>query len=258
MKPFIAIVLLVMSYTSHANNLDLNTDITQEPTLQELIGRHENDPLFLGHIRSSSIIYPIENGAEACTARGCLNGCTIGYGYNFGSKTTQDVWDHFREIDTEEHIIKVFINFAGKTGTEAFELCGSVNTKDRSFFSPIDAEEAMKLMQVMIREHQQYVTDAIREKFQEDADKYINQEMYILLIALDYQSRNIASNASKLFAAIKNHDFNGVIYEIKCNSGSQLAPELQRRRNIEAKFMAAAMNKLLNINHNPDTITCQK
>src|SRR5690606_19976393 len=52
----------------------------------------ENGPLYSGLESVATLHYPIESKAADCTSRGCTNGCTIGYGYNFGAHTREKVY----------------------------------------------------------------------------------------------------------------------------------------------------------------------
>jgi hypothetical protein len=216
-------------------------------TYEELrvIATWENGPLWRDVEGRSGLVYPVESDAAACTARGCLNGCTIGIGYNMGAHSYDQVLHAMLASGVDVARAKYFAHFAGKTGVDAVALCGKdVLTGHEPTLS---RTESLALLRLMVAHHKANVVARARA---EGMLNKLSSGQFAVLVALDYQNPVLSSEATYIWRALKAGDTARVVSIIKNASGSQITHALQARRNWEASYFKwASTRRALQISH---------
>ena len=209
----------------------VSTTIT--PQELELTARYEDLPLFLGKEQVSILHYPGNaSHAAACSARGCGNGCTIGFGYNIGPRKAAKVLTELTPIVGRAQA-EVFAQYAGLTGQAAFDVCHK-GVKDLPVMSRGDA---LRLLQYTMSGHKTQVLERIAS---EGLRGVLNPQQIAVLVALDYQNPQLSSRARMLWQHIHAGEFEQVAYNIQHRSGTKHLAALQTRRNKEAKLWRVA------------------
>lgn len=203
----------------------------------KLAAMYEDKPLFLKAKENSRLHYP--GGwahAKSCTARGCTNGCTIGFGYNLGARNAKEVRRDLVPVVGKERA-QVFASYAGKIGRESYRACGR-KSLDRSTLPTMTRKESWQLLAKSMEPHKKAVTRRIAK---EDLQDMLTEHQVAVLVALDFQNPRLASRAKMIWYHMKLGDFDQVAQEITQNSGSQILAALQPRRNAEAKIFLSAL-----------------
>ena len=204
-----------------------------------VIASWENGPLLRGTRTVDALQYPLEVNAQDCTDRGCENGCTIGYGYNFGAHTADEVRQDFSAAGLPEQLTQRFIRFAGATGVDAVALCGQ-NIANRDQLPTMTSAQSWELLRVMAAEHK---ANVVRRARAERLLPYFNSGQFAIMVALDYQNPVLSSEATYIWRQLRAGDTAAVLNNIRNHMGTRFAPGLQTRRNWEANYFAWATRR---------------
>lgn len=215
--------------------------ITDRVTDEELyvIASWENGPLLTGARTVDELQYPLEVNAQDCTDRGCENGCTIGYGYNFGAHTAVEIRRDFAAAGLPEQLTQRFIRFAGATGVDAVALCGQ-DIANRDQLPTMTNAQSWELLRVMAATHK---ANVVRRASEERLLSYFNSGQFAILVALDYQNPVLSSEATYIWQQLRAGDTTAVLNNIRNHMGTRFAPGLQTRRNWEANYFAWATRR---------------
>ena len=202
-----------------------------------IIAMFEDQPLFLGKNLFSRVHYPVEASARACSRRGnCPEGCTIGYGLNLAAHSRQKIMAKFAEAGISSAKAKAFATLSGVTGTRAVAMCGK-HSPHRHKYPTLSRAEAMDLLRVSAKE---YKANVVAKARQMGVLHKLNKSQLAILVSLDYNCPCISSRATHIWLQIKRGDIRAAVHNIRYGMGSQKEPALQRRRNWESGYFAAA------------------
>ena len=204
-----------------------------------VIAPWEDAALWYGEKDFSQIHYPIESGAAGCTQRGCLNGCTVGYGYNFGAHSALKIREDFKQAGISDEKAESFVPLAGVTGLDAVAMCGTKSPM-RENFPTLTQQEAQGLLRIMVLEHKLNVVKRARD---EGILALFGSGQFAIMVALDYQNTELSSEATDIWRQLKNGDMDAVLHNIHHHMGTRFAPALQQRRNWEADYFAWATSR---------------
>lgn len=218
------------------DTLDKQDYVVTEEELQ-LAAKYEDKPLFLQKTANSRLHYPGGwQHARECTARGCTNGCTIGFGYNLGARSAREAKRDLRPIVGAKRANE-FAAYAGKIGKAAYRACGR-KSLDKSTLPTMSRDESWQLLAKSMVPHKRAVMKRI---YDEKLQNSLSNHQVAVLVALDFQNPKLASRAKMIWHHMKRGEFNQVASEIKQNSGSQILSALQPRRDAEAKIFLSAL-----------------
>ena len=196
-----------------------------------VIASWENSPLLTDENAVSHLLYPVESKAADCSARGCTNGCTIGFGYNLGAHPADKVRADFAAAGIAPATAERFVPFAGKTGSDAVALCGSTATLPDDL--TLTHAQAWELLRIMTLEHKEKV---VRRARSEGLLHRLNAGQFAVLVALDYQNPVLCSEAHYLWLQLAAGDTRAVYRNIRYHMGVKFAPGLANRRRWEANY----------------------
>ena len=228
------VVVCLFSLSADARVPSANEVVTRYVTDEELyvLAVWENGPLFNGDRLHAIVHYPVESDAIACTERGCLNGCTIGYGYNMGAHNVGKVYADLLIVGVEPAKAKAMAEkYAEKTGVDAVAICGE-KTPEADLHT-ITREQSWELLRVMAKEHKQNV---VRRANREGVTHKLNSGQFAILVALDYQNPDLSSRANDVWRHIKNDRMRLITHEIRKRSGTYFTPALTPRRQWEGDY----------------------
>lgn len=234
----LALLALVFSCLAAAG-VPGNDPVTPDRVTDEelyVIAKWEDAALWRGDKNVSEIHYPIESGAAGCTQRGCLNGCTIGYGYNFGAHSPAKIRADFAEAGIPSKKTERFVPLSGVTGINAVAMCGR-NSPMRSRFPVLTQAESQALLRVMAWEHK---LNTVRRARREGLLPLFNSGQFAVMVALDYQNPELSSQARYIWHQLQRGDMEAVLDNIQNHMGTRFAPTLQARRDWEADYFAWA------------------
>lgn len=244
LKPYL-MAIMALCFTSLAlARIPGNAPVTPDKVTDEelyVIAKWEDAALWRGDKEFSEIHYPIENGAAGCTQRGCLNGCTIGYGYNFGAHSAAKIRADFKQAGIANKKTEKFVPLAGVTGLDAVVMCGS-QAPMRQRFPHLTQAESQRLLRIMVLEHKRNVVGRARR---ENTLKLFNSGQFSVMVALDYQNTGLSSEATYIWRQLKRGDMDAVLDNIRHHMGTRFAPTLQWRRDWEADYFAWATSRQL-------------
>jgi hypothetical protein len=208
--------------------------VTQEEL--ELAARFEDRPLFMGIQTHSVLHYPgSRDHAEGCSARGCGNGCTIGFGYNIGARSAKQVMTELKPILGRQKA-KELSFYAGKVGIEAYNACGPQFKKAN--LPQLSRADSWELLKFSMAPHKAQVMQRIHR---EGLTEELNIQQVAVLVALDFQNPRLSSRATTLWKHLHQGKVERVAYEIRNNSGTRFLRALQTRRNTEADLWLASL-----------------
>lgn len=206
--------------------------VTQEEL--ELAARFEDRPLFMGIQKASDMHYPGSKAhAESCSTRGCSNGCTIGFGYNLGARSSKQVMKELKPMLGRKKAAEL-AGYAGKVGIEAYNACGPYSGNK----TQLSRAESWELLKFSMMPHKAQVMQRIKREGMEDD---LNAQQVAVLVALDFQNPRLASRATKLWKHLHQGKLERVAFEIRNNSGTRFLRALQTRRNTEADLWMASL-----------------
>lgn len=240
-KAIVAILALFLSLSVFAlvpGNGPVDPDNVTDEELY-VIAKWEDGDLLKERKTVSRLHYPIESKAADCTSRGCLNGCTIGYGYNFGAHGAEKIRHDFALAGISLEKIERFIPLANLTGLDALAMCGSTAIAVANF-PTLTPEESWALLRVMAHEHKQ---NTVRRARTEGILHLFNSGQFAIMVALDYQNPVLSSEAKYIWMQLKAGDIPAVLQNIRFHMGTRFAPGLQWRRNWEASYFAWATSR---------------
>jgi len=223
-------------YAEDNDSLSASTHYKVTPEELELAARFEDRPLFMGIQQSSVMHYPGSRAhAESCSQRGCTNGCTIGFGYNIGARSSKQVVTELKPILGRKKA-KELSAYAGKVGIEAYNACGPQFKKDK--LPQLSRADSWELLKFSMAPHKAQVMQRIQR---EGLTKDLNEQQVAVLVALDFQNPRLASRATKLWKHLQQGKLERVAFEIRNNSGTRFLRALQTRRNTEADLWMASL-----------------
>lgn len=233
-------LLAIIGTAASASRVPGTTPVVTDSVTEEelyVTAVWENGPLYSGLEEVAKLHYPIESKAADCTRRGCTNGCTIGYGYNFGAHSRQKVYDDLTAAGIPGETARKFQRYAGVTGSAAVRMCG---VRHRTGNEPtLTREQSWELMRLMLAEHKVTVVERARN---EGVLNDLNAGQFAILVALDYQNPTLSSRANDVWTHLRSGRYDLVATEIRDRSGTRFAPQLQLRRNWEADYWTWSTN----------------
>ena len=240
-KNLIAILALLASFAVVAQVPGNGPVDPDKITAEELfvIATYEEGNLMTNRSGASELHYPLPHEAADCTRRGCKNGCTIGYGYNFGAHSAEKIRSDFAQAGISPEKTERFVPLANVTGANAFAICGSYSAL-LPRFPTLNRDESWALMEVMAYQHKQNV---LRRARAEGILHFFNSGQFAILVALDYQNPVLSSRAKNLWSQLKAGDLEAVLDNIRNDSGTKMSPSLQGRRDWEARYFAWATSR---------------
>jgi GH24 family phage-related lysozyme (muramidase) len=201
-----------------------------------LVAKYENRNLYTNEEFISKIHYPGNMRlAEQCDARGCFEGCTIGFGYNLGARWDWEILSDMTPVVGPERAY-MFATFAATRGTKAASMC---LTPHRGM-PTLTRDEAYALLKVILQRSKNSVVARLQK------DKIIlNAGQLATLVSLDYQNPRFVSKSRILWKHLKNGDHETVAWRIRHRTGTSYNKYLVKRRvEEEASYLASTYSAL--------------
>ena len=186
-----------------------------------LVAKYENRNLYTGNQFISKIHYPGNMRlAEQCDARGCFEGCTIGFGYNLGARWDWEILADMTPVVGPERAY-MFATFAATRGTTAASMC----LKPRKDMPTLTRDEAYALLKVILQRSKNSVVARLKKD-----DININNGQLATLVSLDYQNPRFVSKSRILWEHLKKGNHDTVAWRIRHRTGTAYNKYLTNRR----------------------------
>lgn len=197
-----------------------------------LVAKYENRDLYTGEEFISKIHYPGNMRlAEQCDARGCYEGCTIGFGYNLGARWDWEILEDMTPVVGPERAF-MFATFADTRGTKAAHMC----LKESAHMPTLTRDEAFALLKVILQRSK----NSVVARMAKDGIQLTPGQL-ATLVSLDYQNPKFVSRSDRLWKFVQAGDHESVAWRIRYRTGTTYNKYLvNRRKEEQATYLAAS------------------
>jgi GH24 family phage-related lysozyme (muramidase) len=226
----IAVSVLLCSFmvaeSLHTTELPKRDILPHHVTRDELnlVAKYENRDLYTSEEFISEIHYPGNMRlAEQCDARGCFEGCTIGFGYNLGARWDWEIMQDMTPVVGAERAY-MFATFAATRGTKAASMC----LKPKKGMPTLTRDEAYALLKRILQKNKNAVVARLKKDRIE-----LSQGQLATLVSLDYQNPRFVSKSRLLWKYLKEGNHDMVAWRIRHRTGTAYNKYLVKRRKEE-------------------------
>lgn len=189
-----------------------------------LVAKYENRDLYTNKEFISKIHYPGNMRlAEKCDARGCYEGCTIGFGYNLGARWSWEILADMTPVVGVKRAY-MFATFAETRGTKAASMC----LKPTKGMPILTRDEAFALLKIILQKNKNSVVARLKKD-----GISLNDGQLATLVSLDYQNPKFVSKSKRLWKYLKAGDHQSVAWRIRYRTGTAYNKYLVKRRKEE-------------------------